>query len=281
MMNIEIIRNKRIIGNKKGIGTIFILGLLLLLPLTLVNAGYVNPATVNLGTAGNFLVLAGTGITNDGMTDIYGDVGTSPTPAETGFPPGVIHGTDHAGDAVTQQAKLDLTTAYIDAAGRPKDLTVPTELGGTTLKHGVYDSAAGTFGITGTLTLDGESDPNAVFIFQAASTLITAANSEVKLINGAQAGNVFWQVGSSATIGASSKFVGNILALTSIDLDNDATVYGRLLARNGAVTLINDTIGQGFPLPVPESALGALTAVGACFAAFGILKMKRARNEKR
>lgn len=237
-------RKKRIVGNKKCIGTIFVLGLLLLFAtFTILVKGYENPATVPLGTAASFSVLAGDGITNTGPTTITGDVGTYPTLTESGF--GTVtflHGINHVGDAVTQQAKDDLVIAYNDAAGRTPDSTVGTELGGTTLKHGVYDSAAGTFGITGTLTLDGEGDPNAVFIFKTTSTLITATSSVVMLTNGASPCNVFWQVGSSATIGASSTFVGTILALESITLTTDATVDGRVLARNGAVTLDTNTI---------------------------------------
>lgn len=141
-------------------------------------------------------------------------------------------------------AKTDLTTAYLDAAGRPTTVRIPTELGGTTLTPGVYDSASGTFEITGTLTLNGKGDPNAVFIFKAASTLVTASYSVVSLTNGAHVCNVFWQVGSSATIGTYSAFVGNILALASITVTTGATVDGRVLARNGAVTLDSNTIGQ-------------------------------------
>ena len=217
---------------------------LLALLVTLVVAGSAQAAqpTVGLGTANSFAVLAGAGITNTGPTTITGDVGTFPTPAETGFGSVTLHGTNHAGDAVTQQAKTDLTTAYNDAAGRTPISTVGTELGGQTLTAGVYDSAAGTFGITGTLTLNGQGNRNAVFIFKMASTLITASSSNVSLINGAQSCNVFWQVGSSATLGTSSMFRGNILALTSITATTGATVGGRLLARNGAVTLDTNTI---------------------------------------
>lgn len=198
--------------------------------------------TVNLGLADNFAVLAGSGITNTGITTISGDVGTYPTITETGFGSLTLTGTNHFGDAVTQQAKADLVTAYNDAAGQAVSSQVATELGGTTKIAGVYDSAAGTFGITGTLTLDAEGDPNAVFIFKTASTLITAAASHVSLINGAQACNVFWQVGSSATLGTTSDFKGNILALASITDNGGSSVIGRVLARNAAVTLNNTTV---------------------------------------
>jgi type VI secretion system secreted protein VgrG len=217
--------------------------------------------TVGLGTAASFAVLAGSGITNTGPSVINGDIGSFPTTSISGFPPGIVNGTDHGGDGVTQGAKGDLTTAYNDAAGRTPVTTVPTELGGTTLTHGVYSSAAGTFGITGALTLDAQGDASAVFIFQMASTLTTATASSVVLIGGAQACNVFWQVGSSATIGGSTDFQGNILALTSITLVTSATVDGRVLARNGAVTLDTNTITTAtcaaVPTPTPTATATA------------------------
>jgi hypothetical protein len=238
---------KRKVGNKKTLATILLLGLLLFEIFTFAAnnfASAASPPTVLLGTAANFSVLAGSGITNTGPTTIYGDVGTYPTPSETGFGSVTIIGTNHGGDAVTQQAKTDLLTAYNDAAGRTPATTIPTELGGSTLIPGVYNSLSGTFGITGTVTLDGQGDPNAVFIFQMASTLTTASSSIVFLTNGTHSCNVFWQVGSSATIGTSSAFVGTILALTSITLTTSATVDGRALALNGAVTMDSNTIGQ-------------------------------------
>lgn len=201
--------------------------------------------SVGLGTAGSYAVLAGSGVTNTGPTVINGDLGTSPTPAITGFggaPNGTVNGTTHAADANAAQAQDDLTTAYNDAAGQGPPNMVATELGGQTLTPGVYESSAGTFGITGTLTLNAQGDPDAVFIFDAATTLITATASRVNMINGAQACHVFWKVGSSATLGTDSAFAGNILALQSISLNSGVSVDGRLLARNGAVTLINDTV---------------------------------------
>jgi len=197
-------------------------------------------APVGLGTAAQFGVLAGSGITNTGATTITGDVGSFPTPSETGFGSVTLIGTDQAGDSVTQQAKTDLVTAYNDAAGRTPVTNVPVELGGTTLVAGVYTSP--TFGLTGTLTLDAQNNPNAEFIFQAGSTLITASNSQVLLLNGASACNVVWQVGSSATFNTGTRFVGDVLAETSVTADTGATFQGRLLAQNGAVTLDHNTI---------------------------------------
>jgi len=196
---------------------------------------------VNLGTAGNFAVLAGSGITDTGPTTITGDVGTFPTTTETGFGNVTLIGTNHIGDAVTQAAKTDLTAAYNDAAGRLPAIAVSGDLGGMILVPGVYKSAS-SLGLTGTLTLDAQGDPNAVFIFQMGSTLTTASGSNVSLINGTQSCNIFWQVGSSATLGTGSTFRGTILAFTSITDTTGVTVDGRLHAMNGAVTLDTDTI---------------------------------------
>lgn len=199
-------------------------------------AGLVLAATsVGLLTASSFAVLAGSGITSTGATTITGDIGSYPTATITGGP--VVVGTNHGGDATTQSAKADLVSAYNNAAGQGPVITVATELGGSTKNPGIYNSAAGTFGVTGTLTLDAQGDPGAVFIFKTASTLTTAGASSVNLINGAQACNIFWQVGSSATLGTNSTFKGNILALTDITLTTNANVEGSIFARNGAVTL--------------------------------------------
>ncbi len=214
--------------------------------------------TVGLGTADSFAVLAGQGITNTGVTTITGDIGSFPNSAETGTGacPAAdcvnLTGTDHAGDAVTQSAKADLVTAYDDAAGRTPVTTIATELDGQTLVAGVYNSEAGTFLNSGTLTLNGQGDPNAVFIFQMASTLITASSSTVNLINGAQSCNIFWQVGSSATLGTNSTFRGTIMALTSIQVTTGVTVFGRVLARNASTTLDSDTITRS-PCLAPTS----------------------------
>ena len=211
--------------------------------------------TVNLGTTASFAVLAGTTITNTGSTTVTGDIGLSPGTAFTGQASVTVNGAVHLTDAVASQAQADLVTAYNDAAGRTPVTSIPTELGGTTLKPGVYASAAGTFQITGTLTLNAQGDPNAVFIFQMGSTLTTASGSSVNLINGARFCRVFWQVGSSATLRTNSQFVGHIFALTSIAAQTGATVQGQLLARNGAVTLDTNTITNGIcatsPTPTP------------------------------
>ncbi len=205
--------------------------------------------TVGLGTASSFAVLAGQTVTNTGVTTIGGsaggDIGVFPGSAFTGQDTvvqsnGAVYLADEGGVAL--QAQSDLTTAYDDAAGRTPATTIPTELGETTLTPGVYTSESGTFEITGTLTLDAEGDPDAVFIFQTSSTLVTASDSSVNLINSARACKVFWQVGSSATLGTGSYLVGHVLALTSITANTGAEVYGQLLARNGSVTLDTNTI---------------------------------------
>ncbi|MBL0062356.1 MAG: DUF3494 domain-containing protein [bacterium] len=199
-------------------------------------------APVNLGSASSFAILGGSEITNTDFSLINGNLGLHPGTAVTGFPPGTLNGTEYIAEGVALQAKNDLVTAYDDAAGRLPVTMIATELGGTVHVGGVYNSASGTFGITGTMTLDAQNDPDAVFIFQMESSLITASSSEVMLIGGAQACNVYWQVGSSATLGTNSHFVGSILALTSITVTTGVDVDGRVLARNGAVTLDTDTI---------------------------------------
>lgn len=204
---------------------------------------------VKLGNVTKFAVLGASTVTNTGATAIDGSLGLSPGTAVTGFPPGHVHGTIHAADSVAQQGQEDLTAAYNAAAASPTTATIPVELGGTTETPGVYASAAGTFGITGTLTLNAKGNPKAVFIFKCASTLITASASKVVLINGAQPSNVFWQVGSSATLGTNSTMMGNVMALASITVTTGVTVDGRVLARNAAVTLDTDTITK----PVPHS----------------------------
>lgn len=197
---------------------------------------------VPLGSAADFAVLGASTVTNTGLTVLNGDLGLSPGTSATGFPPGVVNGEIHVGDSVAAQAQADLAIAYDDAAGRTITATISEVLGSTTQTPGVYDSAAGTFGIDGTLTLDAQGDPNAVFIFITVTTLITAANSVVTLVNGARAANVYWVVGSSATLGAGSALQGTVLALTSITATAGATVDGHLLAREGAVTLDTNTV---------------------------------------
>ena len=224
-------------------------------------------APVGLGSAATFAVLAGTpAVTNSGSTIIDGDIGIFPAAAVAGFPPGTLNGAIHAADTVAQQAQVDLATAYDDAAGRtPAVVVAGGALGGMTLVAGVYNAGGRTLDLTGVLTLDGQNDPSAVWIFQATSDLITAPSSSVAFINGGQACNVFWQVTSSATLGADSSFAGNIVALTSITMLSRVTLSGRALARNGSVTLMNDRIAYPacfVPAPTaPPEAPAVLAAV--------------------
>ena len=196
---------------------------------------------VPLGTAAPFAVLAGAGITNTGPTTVRGDLGTYPTRTTTGDATITTTGKKHGGDAVTQGAKDDLRTGYTTAAGEGPPSPITADLAGRTLTAGVYRSDS-SLGLTGALTLDAGGNPDAVFVFQAGSTLKTASASRIVLSNGAQACHVFWQVGSSATLGTGSTFRGSILALTDITVTTGVTVDGRVLARNGAVTLDTDTI---------------------------------------
>jgi type VI secretion system secreted protein VgrG len=206
----------------------------------------------------NFAVLAGSTVTNtDTPTVVTGDLGVSPGSAVTGFPPGtVVDGTIHAADAVAAQAQSDLTTLYNSLEGTAcnTDLT-GQDLGGKTLTPGVYCFSTSAQ-LTGTLTLDAQGNPNAVFLFKIGSTLTTASAAAVLLINDASSCGVFWQIGSSATLGTGTLLEGSIVALTSITLNTGAGVTGRLLARNGAVTLDDNhvalcTVGTVLPPPPP------------------------------
>ena len=207
-------------------------------------AASAGPAAPSLGSAQNFAILAGSTVTNTGDTIVTGDLGVSPGTAVTGFPPGIVNGTVHAADAVAAQAQSDVTAAYDDLAGRACDTDLTgQDLGGLTLTAGVYCFSSSAQ-LTGALVLDGQGDSNAVFIFKMGSTLTTASGSSVSLINGGNQCRVFWQVGSSATLGTGTAFAGNILALESITLNDGANVVGRLLARTAAVTLIGNSVSR-------------------------------------
>jgi Ice-binding-like len=207
----------------------------------------------NLGTADSFAILAGSTVTNTGQTVITGDLGVSPGTAVTGFPPGTVDGAQHKADAVALLAKTDLVTAYNNAAGQtPFVDKTGQDLGGQSLTPGVYRFSSSAQ-LTGTLTLNGQGNSNAVFIFQIGSTLTTASNSKVVLINGASPCSIWWQVGSSATLGTGTQFQGNLLALTSISLTTGANILpGRALARNGAVTLDTNRITKPASCTAPS-----------------------------
>lgn len=239
-------------------------------------------AQIPLGTAQNFAILGGSTVTNTGPTVINGNLGVSPGSAVTGFPPGIVTGgAIHAADAVAAQAQSDLTTAYNTAAGTPcgVDLT-GQNLGGLVLTPGVYCFTASA-ALTGTLTLNFQGNPNAAFLFKIGSTLTTASASSVILINNAGATcppNVLWQVGSSATLGTGSSFVGNILALTSITLTTGANLTGRALARNGAVTLDTNNVSIGScaaVAPVPALGFAGMAILMTLLGGVGVFVIKR------
>ncbi|PKM95008.1 MAG: hypothetical protein CVU84_07710 [Firmicutes bacterium HGW-Firmicutes-1] len=226
-----------------------LLALLLLVMVTTPTTSIAAEAPVTLGTTEDYAVLAGSTITNIGTTTINGsfggNVGLYPGTSFTGQETITISGEVHVADTQAMKAKEDLVVAYNDAAGRLPVTRIPSELGGTTLTPGVYDSADGTFQITGTLTLDAQGDPEGVFVFKTASSLTTASNSNVNMINSARFCRTFWKVASSATLGSNSYFVGHILAQVSITANTGAAVQGQLLAITGAVTLDSNTITNG------------------------------------
>lgn len=222
-----------------------------------------------LGTAQQFAVLGGSTVTNTGPTMVTGDLGVWPGTAITGFPPGIVLGAIHNSDAVAQQAQADVTTAYNSLAGMASNFDLTgQDLGGMTLLPGVYTFSSSAQ-LTGLLRLDGLGNSAAVFVFQIGSTLTTASNSEIAAINGADGCHIYWQVGSSATLGTGTSFYGNILASASITLNTNANIIdGRALARSGAVTMDSNTVATDC-LPAP----GATVLLGSAFV--GVLASRR------
>jgi len=235
-------------------------------------------AQVSLGTAVSYAVLGGSTVTNTGPTMLTGDLGVWPGTAITGFPPGIVTGTIHDSDAAAMQAELDTTTAYNVLAGLASNVNLSgQDLGGLTLTPGVYTFNSSAQ-LTGQLTLNGLGNPNALFVFQIGSTLTTASASSILLINKADGCNVFWQVGSSATLGTTTAFTGSILAEASITLNTGATILdGSALAQNGAVTLDDNIITS------PDCATGSAAPDGQAVALFcgGSLPMLGAMLRRR
>jgi hypothetical protein len=215
-------------------------------------------APPTLGRAAPFAVLGGSTVTNTGSSVVIRDLGVSPGTATTGFPPGSVNGTIHSNDTAAQNAQTDATAAYNTLAALPCSFDLTGQgLGGKSLIPGVYcfDTSAQ---LTGALTLDALNDPAAVWVFKIGSTLTTASNSSVSFVNGGSACNVFWQIGTSATLGTSTAFIGNILADQSITLNTSANIVsGRALARKGAVTLDTNHISAEYCTP-PPTAVGLL-----------------------
>lgn len=238
------------------------MGLLLAVAVTFLQQDATAQGTINLRSASTYGVLAGSTVTGTATpSTVNGDLGVSPGTAVTGSP--IVTGTQHLGDAAAAQAQNDLTTAYNDAAGRPvAGANIfsggDNQLGGQTLFPGVYRfGTASTANLIGTLTLDANGSLTPVWIFQATSTLITAAGARVNLINGATPADVFWQVGSSATLGLNTVFMGTIMADQSITMNTGATLGGNALARIAAVNLDGNTI-----VGVPEPGTAALVGTG-------------------
>jgi len=243
--------NKLIISNTSSLALVIMISALMpVLPT------WATQAPLNLGSASTFGVLAGSTVTSTGNTIVYGDLGLSPGTSLVGFPPGIVNGAIHVYDGIAGQAKTDLVLAYADAASRTNEaILIAAELGGAVLTQGLYKATTSLAITVGDLTLDGQSDTNAVWIFQIGTTLGVAANRTIHLINGARAENIFWQVGSSATIGANVTFRGTILAYQAITLGDSVLFDGRALAIVAAVTLDDTTFQVANSVQLASSTL--------------------------
>lgn len=229
---------------KVKFGKVYQIAVVLFIAAFFISTAMAQQAAVKTGNTKNFAILAGSTITNTGNTVVYGDIGLFPGTSFTGSADVVLDGQVYLTDTDASLAKDALVEAYNDVAGRTPVTIIATELGGQTLIPGVYASDSGTFEITGTLVLDAQGDPEAIFIFQMATTLITASNSTIELTNAANSCEIYWQVGSSATLGVDSTFSGRIYASESITLNKGAEVAGQILAMTGAVTLDNNIVSN-------------------------------------
>lgn len=201
-------------------------------------------AMVVLAGSSNFAILCGSSITNTGATNVTGDMGLSPGSSVGGFPPGILVGTLHINTGIATQAKLDVTAAYNDAAGRTSTdiVTLSGNIGGLTLTPGLYKSTSSLAISSGDLTFDARGDANAVFIIQIASSLTVTSGRQVILAGGAQASNIFWSVGSSATFGTTCVFKGTVIAMQSITFNTGAKLNGRALTQIGGITMAGNVI---------------------------------------
>ncbi|WP_104127005.1 ice-binding family protein [Cryobacterium sp. Y57] len=233
---------------------------------TLGSSTFTTDSGVNLGSASSYAILATTSVANTGNSSFDGDIGVSPGTAVTGFPPGVLSGTIHGGDAAAAAAQVDLAAAYKDAAARPASTALAGDLAGRTLTSGVYKAAA-ALAISTTLILDGQGNPNATFIIQVDAAFNTAAGSSVILTNGAQASRVYWQVAGAVSLGATSAFTGTIIGMAAISIGAGVSYLGRALTANGAVMM--STASSTSPVP-PAGHLTAATA-GATLSAVTLL----------
>lgn len=235
--------------------------------------GYAQAGIIEMGDANSFAVLGASTVTNTGPSTIYGDVGVAPGTAITGFPPGqVFNGSIHENNAFANSAQADALTAYNQLAGlMPTTDLTGQDLGGLVLTPGVYSFSSSAF-LTGTLTLDGQGQTNPLFVFQMGTTLITASDASVNLINGDfdTSNDVYWQVGSSATLGTNTDFIGTIIADQSATLTTGASLDGRVIALNAAVTLDSNEIFNSRAVPAP----GALALLGLA----GLVGTRRRRR---
>ncbi|WP_460343857.1 DUF4082 domain-containing protein [Actinoallomurus acanthiterrae] len=224
---------------------------LLLMGAIVMTPGSAQAQSVSIGNAAPFAVLAGSNVTNTNLTRVIGDLGTSPGSSVTGFPPGTINGTIHAGDSTAANAKADVVTAYNNLTAMTPNATLPAELGNTTRTPGVYDSTTGDFQINGTLTLDAQANPDAIFVFKA-TTLTTAMSSTITLTGGAQANNLYWAISDSATLNTFTTFRGNLIANNAINVNSRANPIGHLFTLNNAITITGATSQPPTLIQLPD-----------------------------